>query len=81
MRNSFLKRENFYLVHFDSLRELTLNKVFIIVTLSKSVCHAVLYFMSWTVSIGDTCSLPLLSITSTFQCTDCNQNLGLQSAG
>ena len=43
-------------MHFDSLRELTLNKVFIIVTLSKSVCHAVLYFKehvtSWTVSIG-----------------------------
>ena len=83
-RNSFLKRENLDLVPFDSLRELTLNKVFIIV-LSKSVCHAVLYFKehvtSWTVSIGDTCSLPFLSITTTFQCTDCNQNFGLQSAG
>ena len=54
-RNSFLKRENLDLVPLDSLRELTLNKVFIIV-LSKSVCHAVLYFKehvtSWTVSIG-----------------------------
>ena len=83
-RNSFLKRDNLDLVPLDCSRELNLNKVFIIV-LSKSVCHAVLYFKehvtSWTVSIGDTCSLPFLSIISTFQCTDCNQNFGLQSAG
>ena len=83
-RNSFLKRDSLDLVPLDSLRELTLNKVFFIV-LSKSVCHAVLYFKehitSWTVCIEETCSSPFLSIISTFQCTDCNQNFGLQSAG